>query len=212
MSEHDLSFDNYQFEHPVYTNQARDDRGNGLDWAESRRCGVQPHLPRCAMWTPPFVFSEEKLKHVLRVRAQRYIKHFSTTVAPEDWQELNRVATEVALRGHDIRPDAPASQHNMAALHIAAVKRAGGYLELQAAVAFRAWRLGQDSPTVANSVGLNPGAVRQILCRLKRIAQELGYETGAANHRRGAGYPKETKYQPNSKAEAEAPACRIAAD
>jgi hypothetical protein len=111
------------------------------------------------------------------------------------------VATQLALRGWKI--DASPVQHKNIVEHIAAVKRAGGYLELQAAIAFWAWRLGQESPTIATGVGLTPTNVRQALCRMKRIAFTLGFDTGAANHRRGATYPFD--YCRHKKAEAKSP-------
>jgi hypothetical protein len=189
MSEQGLHFDKHQFEHRVYSNDARDENGDGIDWAESRRVGVQEHKPRCAKWTPPFVYDAEKLKKVLLVRAWQYVYGRFAFSDDVEWEDINLKATARALRyEHQVSKTAPLIQHEIAKCHVNAVKRAGGYLELQAAIAFRAWRLGQDSVTVAESLGIPPTSVRQSLCRMKRIAFHLGYQTGAANHRRGPEY------------------------
>jgi hypothetical protein len=70
-------------------------------------------------------------------------------------------------------------------MHRDAIKRAGGYLELQAAIAFRAWRLGMDSVGVAETVGLSPQAIRQALWRMRYAAKQLGFEVGRAGHTAG---------------------------
>jgi DNA-binding CsgD family transcriptional regulator len=102
-----------------------------------------------------------------------------------NWQELNDTATKIALAGHEIRPDASAMQHTIAAAHKAAVQRAGGYLQLQASICYRRWALAEDSRTIADELGISRQHVRQSLYRLRVIAQRLGYETGPAGWCKG---------------------------
>jgi hypothetical protein len=106
---------------------------------------------------------------------------------------LNQQATAKALKGHKIGTDAAAIQHEIQASHKAAVRRAGGYLELQAAIAYRSWRLGQSSPIVAESVGMTAWAVRAVLNRLRVAARELGYDTGRAGHSAGKKRAKKNR-------------------
>jgi hypothetical protein len=124
----------------------------------------------------------QELRMVLLVRAWQYLHRDGTPPANSDWQEINREATTRALQKHKIRATVPLIQREMRARHVEAVVRAGGYLSLQAACAYRAWRLGQDSVTVAESLGVSPCAARVILQRLRDIARELGFDVGAPHH------------------------------
>jgi hypothetical protein len=143
------------------------------------------NLPRAARWIPPFVFSEEKLRRVLLVRAWRYA-HGQHQVPEEiNMAEIDKAATTKALRhGQHIRAEAPV-QRAWAQTHVDAVRRAGSFLALESAIVFRAYRLGQDSPTIGADLGLTPWAVRQHLNRTLRVARQLGFDCGTPNHSKG---------------------------
>ena len=133
-------------------------------------------------WVPPFALNNEQLQRVLLTRAWRYIHHVVSLPKDVEWQEVARTATEKALQPHNIKSGSPRIQKLMFVAHVSAVIRAGGLLQLWAAIAFRAWRLGQDSVAVGESLGVSPGAVRINLFRLRDIARSLGYDTGIPHH------------------------------
>jgi hypothetical protein len=133
-------------------------------------------------YIPPFAFNDEQLRHVLCSRAYRYVHHSQPVPMTWDYVAVNEEATVMALAGHEIEAGAPEVQHDIQDRHIAAIKRAGGYLELQAAIAWRSWREGMPSPAVAESLGVSPWMVRQALRRLRAIASKLGYEVGRRHH------------------------------
>jgi hypothetical protein len=152
----------------------------GLDYGDYGRMHTAERAPRHKDCVPPFAHDTEQLKKVLMLRALRYLR--GTTPIRElhnaDWEQLNRRATEKALRGYKIRSDAPRVQHEMQARHRASVRRAGGFLQLLAAIAYRAWRLGQDSVAVGESLGISPVNVRATLQRLRDSARQLGFDVG----------------------------------
>jgi hypothetical protein len=159
----------------------------GLAYEDYTRCHKEQHLGRQPQWVPEFALNANQLQIVLMVRAWHYvygIRQFSQN-EKEGWEELNRAATEKALRGRVIKAEADAEQFAKIDRHIEAVKRAGGYLQLQGAVAFRAWRLNQDSITVADSLGLTSMNVRVILQRLRNTAEQLGFPVGKHHPTRG---------------------------
>jgi hypothetical protein len=149
---------------------------------------------RIARWTPPFSLDTEKLRRVLLLDAYRYVYGPKpipellirrSTNAPIDMPELNKLATAKALRGYRVCDTASQQQHNQLDVFRAAVQRAGSYMALKSAIAFRAWRLGHNSVTIAGELGMRPGTVRQHLCRLLHIAQALGYDAGTPHPTRG---------------------------
>jgi hypothetical protein len=136
---------------------------------------------RNAKWIPPFALDAEKLRLVLRVRgwAAAYggMKRFNPEIP---YAMIDAMATARALRPTNIKSCETSKENN--SKHREAVRRAGTYLSLHAAIAFRAWRLGQNSVEVAAEIGLTPVNVRVSLERLKRIARELGFDTGENHH------------------------------
>jgi len=74
--------------------------------------------------------------------------------------------------------------------HIAAVSNSGGHMQLTATVMYRAWRLGWHSREIANEMGMTERAVVDILIKLARIADVLGYPT----------YPRRNDRQKNVRA------------
>ena len=136
---------------------------------------------------PAFAFNDEQLRLVLCHRAWRYVHHNGTPPEFWDYEAVNKMATEKALAGHDIDDAAPDRQREMQADHRKAVRRAGGYMELQASIAFKSWRLGMPSPEVAVACRVSPWMVRQSLRRLRGIAARLGFEVGRRHHSLRAG-------------------------
>jgi hypothetical protein len=131
---------------------------------------------------PPFAFSDDQLQTVLRHRAWRYVYQSKPTPKVWDYADVNAAATAKALAGHAIEPSASSVQHDNQEKHIEAVRRAGGYVELQAAIAWRAWREGNPSTDVASALRVSPWMVRQSLRRLRAIASRLGFDVGRRVH------------------------------
>jgi hypothetical protein len=150
-----------------------------------------------ASWVPPFAMNDGQLQKVLLIRAWRYVNGPSRLHKPNpdriNREAVNRAATKKALRGYTIRPDAPAIQHQAHAMHKEAVRRAGGYLQLLAAIAFRSWRLGMDSVAVADTLSTTPQAVRVHLWRCRDIAKQLGFEVGRPGHTAGMKWSQKNR-------------------
>ncbi len=183
----DLHFDRFQFAHcamPIrhaeYTAEGFQVT-EGLDWNDYSRMGVDSRALRNPMWTPPFAASTQKLRKVIVLRAQQYLYGGRGKAMPEkvDWQEVNQRATAKAL-ARQISPSASAYQHQILATHKNSIRRFT-YMGLQAAVAYRAWREGMNSVAIAETLGIAPWNVRQILYGLRKAAARLGFDTGAAH-------------------------------
>lgn len=162
----------------------------GISFDDYSRMQTHRHSSKPAAWVPPFAMNDSQLQKVLLIRAWCYVNGPRRLPIPDpasiNREEINRAATAKVLRGYTIRPDAPAIQHQAHAMHLESVRRAGGYLQLLAAIAFRAWRLGMDSVAVAESLGTSPQAVRVHLWRFRDAAKDLGFEVGRAGHSAGA--------------------------
>jgi hypothetical protein len=180
----DLNFDPHVFasrrQHPVaadYTQEGWTSNGVGFD--DFSRMNVHNRSGRHKKWTPAFAASPKKLRRVLLERGRLYISRGHPL---SDWQTINAAATKRALSPELFQncPDHKRGEHEA---HVTAVKRAGGYLELQAAIAYRAWLLGQNSIMVGESLGgMSPTTVRKNLHRLSEVARDLGYETFPRHH------------------------------
>jgi hypothetical protein len=136
-------------------------------------------------WVPAFSANDASLRLVIAQRLFNYtgLGYCRPRVPDElagDWKKLSALADahfeRIVRRNLDCPDD---SKIVWIAKHSASVRRAGGYAAMIAAVAYRCWRLGQDSVTVAQSLGITPGAVRQQLTRLLAIARKLGLECGS---------------------------------
>lgn len=180
-----LHFDSYQFEghhrnrpvHAEYTQEGW--TSNGLSYDDfTLQMHTQPGSvsTRHGRWIPAFAASNEKLRRVLLHKAWAYV-HNKHTTPTNDWKTVNAAATKRALGLLEMFQNCPTHKRGESVAHVAAVKHAGGYLELLAALAYRAWRLGQDSVGIAEALKISPQAVRVNLQRLCDVARELGYET-----------------------------------
>lgn len=153
---------------------------NGIAYEDRMQTAPSSVPLRHKRWTPAFAASDDKLRRVLLQRAWFYLHGDSgiLTSAHDDWKTINDAATKKALeRFQTSFQNCPAHKCRESVAHVAAVKRAGGYLELQAALTYRAWRLGHDSVGIAEALGMSPQSVRVNLQRICDTARKLGYET-----------------------------------
>jgi DNA-directed RNA polymerase specialized sigma24 family protein len=124
------------------------------------------HLP----YIPPFANDDQKLAQVLRERAWHFTHHLSTPCPPTlSLVLLNAAATQKAT-----------AESSKALRDV--VKRTGGYMELQAAIAYKSWRLGIEAKEIAKELGISSSQVRQISRRLRAEAAKLGYDCGKRHH------------------------------
>jgi hypothetical protein len=151
---------------------------SNIAYEDFSRMHRESHAARQSRWVPPFALNDKQLRRVLLVRCWRYVHNQTPVPANLNWKELDRAATAHTLQPHAILPTSPLVQKLMYASHVEAVLRAGGYLEFQAAITYRSWRLGQDSVTVADSLGISPQCVRVNLQRLRDIGRMLGFDCG----------------------------------
>src|SRR5262249_335586 len=170
---------------------------NGLAFEDYERMSSRSSsVPlRHRRWTPAFAASDEKLRRVLLCRGWLYLHGMAKLdSAPSDRETINAAATKKALELTKVSFSSCSVQkraENKA--HVAAVRRAGGYLELQSAIAYRAWRLGQNSVGVAEALGMTPMAVRVNLQRLCEVARRLGYDTFRRHFSFGRLRPKRNR-------------------
>jgi hypothetical protein len=193
-----LHFDQHQFAgrriQPVeaqYTSEGWSSNGIAFEDYE-RMSSRSSSVPlRHRRWTPAFAASNEKLQKVLKHRAWFYLHGcLSAATQPGDWKTLNAAATKKALESKVSFRNCSAHKRVENEAHMAAVKQAGGYLELQAAIAYRAWRLGQDSCAIAETLGMSPQGVRVNLQRICEVARKLGYDTFSRHFSFGRLRPK----------------------
>src|ERR1700722_250450 len=166
---------------------------NGLH-IKSRATAYEMRL----LYTPEFSKNDEQLKLVVAQQAYDYIKashagtrtFYNSERVPNGFL-LNRQALEdLAVKATDARKsyNVTGQQINLYR-HIMLNERHGGYVALRAAIAYKAWRLAKDANTIANELGMNHCAVRQILNRLCKVARRLGLETFPRHHSAFLGRP-----------------------
>jgi hypothetical protein len=137
-------------------------------------------------WTPAFAASDEKLRRVLLHRAWMYVHGAKAISTPADYKAIDAAATKKALELSKVHfINCPAHKRAENDAHMAAVRKAGSYLALQNAIAYRAWRLGQDSVAIGESLGMSPQAIRVNIQRLCNAARDLDYETFPRHHSLG---------------------------
>jgi len=142
------------------------------------------------LYTPEFSRSDEQLKLALAQQTFMYvcskwggIRDFfggGKRVPQElvDNRELLEKLATKALKNAKLSKDITWNHYQ----HIAWSEKHGGYLTLHASIAYKAWRLAQDSTTIANEMGMNPNAVRAMLARTCWAALRLGLETFPPHH------------------------------
>lgn len=173
----ELRFDRWQFDNrrsrPVSA-------ASGIDWSDyfrSMSMDDAPQLEGKLKWIPKFVHNNGQFRQVLMARARTYAHVSNPWGCPDgrSWQDLEVACTKLAL-GITYSRNCNDFQRNLIDRHKAAVQKAGGYLALQAAVAFHYWRRAQSSVAVAEILGISPQAVRQAASKLLDVARELGIE------------------------------------
>lgn len=178
----DLHFDPYQFANrsafPVSAETS-------IAFSDYRTMHTELHKAKPAAWVPPFALNDKQLQQALLLRVFRYVHNGEIMPQYVDREKLNRAATAKALKGNNVAASAPAIQREMVRKHRSAVRKAGGFLQLHAAIAFRAWRLGMNSVEVAESLSMTPQAARQALWRLRDVAKELGFDVGRTGYTAG---------------------------
>ncbi|HEY2390275.1 MAG TPA: hypothetical protein VGK22_03805 [Candidatus Angelobacter sp.] len=184
----DLNFDHHQFEGDAYPVSAK----TCITFEDYRSMQTATRCAAPVAFVPPFALNDKQLQRVLLKRAWGYI--YGGLPMPEaiNREELNEAATAKATRGYAICKTASPIQQEQADRHMAAVSRAGGFLQLHASIAFRSWRLGMDSVSVAATLAMTPAAVRQALWRMRAVAKKLGYEVGRAGYTAGTTRPRGT--------------------
>jgi DNA-binding CsgD family transcriptional regulator len=184
MSTRGVQFDDWQFQGRYQTRAVSVQ--TKLSFDDYSRSMQTQHRAQRRMWTPPFALDDRLLRRVLLARAWRYRHHGTPLPANADWQQVNRDATAKALEPHQIKATSPLIQKQMYTMHVRAVIKAGSYLALQSSIAYKRWRLGEDSVQIAEELGISPNAVRIGLARLRDIAKKLGFDIGQEHHSRGS--------------------------
>jgi hypothetical protein len=129
---------------------------------------------RTQRWIPAFYTNDAQLRAVLAkavigyiVRSARVPENLNTDLA-----NLQRLAL-----GRQVRVEEAEHCWNATIEHLNAVRTAGSYLALLAAISYRAWRLAWHNRDVAESIGLTAEGVKRILRRLVLYGEEMGFET-----------------------------------
>lgn len=149
---------------------------------------------RCSLRNPKFIpawaNNDKQIRHVLAQRSWQYLgKHGSSCagIVPEAIAANRALITylvdkyfqKVARRDGGWDNISDGKNHEK---HVEVVSQHGGFLALQCAVIYRAYRLGQRSPDIAEELGVTRCAVRQWLLAANQAARVLGYETFPARH------------------------------
>ena len=134
---------------------------------------------------PPFAANDEQLADVIAHRCWQYCQGGKKQMPDLDKKQLKHLATLKLNRIKDKPRNGTdrwgGDQHEKHQLHIANMERIG-YVQMQAAVAYRSWRLNWPSTEVAASLGLTPWNVRIMLYRLVAVAKKLGYPVNQRRH------------------------------
>jgi len=186
-----LRFDRWQFDgrraRPVRRYSSRDENVTGLSYEDYAHMGQQRRGGAGALhFIPDFTQNDKKLRLALAQYAWAYVGSGGTRVPDSlagDWKALKRFVDARTARGSNLSKDCPAGQR---AQYEAFRKSASGkWLERLAGVAYRTWRLREDSVAIADALGITPVAVRQIRWRILRTAEALGFDIGTLGRLRG---------------------------
>jgi len=187
-----LRFDRFQFDgrraRAVRRYSSRDENVTGLSYEDYAHMGQQKRGGASALhFIPDFTQNDKQLRLVLAQYAWQYIGGNTTRVPDsfvENWQALKQLVDARTARGNKLTKNCSDAQR---AQYEAYRKSASGkWLERLAGVAYRTWRLRQDSVACADALGITPMAVRQIRWRILRTAEALGFDIGTLGHlRRG---------------------------
>jgi len=132
--------------------------------------------PRQRHWIPTFANDDKLLRLVVAQRIWRYAYLGTGRVPDELANELDaliKVSDEGTKKFLGLQFNSLYMLESQFR-HKSAVEHAGNYVSLLMNAAYRAWRLRWNSVDVAESLGLAPNHVRQILARLRWAARSLG--------------------------------------
>jgi hypothetical protein len=188
-----LHYDHHQFDRGRSSNRpvSSDSRISHEDYSGMHT--EAGFIPRSGKWIPKWSLNDSKLQHVISNRLYRYaiqcalLRHV-VLVIPEhlknDFPALQRMANQrfaKSLRSPR-KKRMPLVQHEIHQRHLDAVRAAGGYAQLETAIAYRSFRLGWKSKDIAESLGVTPEKVRQSILRLRIAARLLGFEKNEPRH------------------------------
>lgn len=185
-----LHFDPYQFygrpTRPISCTWRRDADGilvpvsTGIGFDDYNRMGPQQrHVAATLHFVPEFTQNDKQLRLVLAQYAWAYLGNGRTRVPDsivESWHELKRFVDARTARGNVLTKNCPAGQRRQYETYRKSSQ--GKWFERLAGVAYRTWRLRQDSVAIAEALGITPVTVRQIRWRILRAAAQLGFDIG----------------------------------
>jgi hypothetical protein len=134
------------------------------------------HRSRVSAWSQ----NEKQFQHVLAQRVWRFCG--KSGFVPEkyinDRAALSKLADKCVAKQekNEVWKQVPPAQRLLHETHMAAIRRAGGFMQLQALLMWRAYRDLQDSVQIAESLGITPANARQSIFKANQIARTLGYE------------------------------------
>ncbi len=175
------SFDHFDL-HQFWKRGLAVTRETGIAFSDYDRMHTSYRSTLRKVPAPLFAANDKQLADVIAHRCWRYA-HGGCRQMPEvDKKQLKRMTTLQLKQIKDQRRGGEGSDQDYRhQVHVLNVQRIG-YVQMQAAVAYRSWRLNQPSTEVAASLGLTAYNVRIMLWRLVEVAEKLGYETVRRKH------------------------------
>jgi hypothetical protein len=180
----------------------------GVSYDDYSRMQTGDHAPaRRRCWTPEWAASDKTMRHVLAQRCWAYSGRYCnrnktrSVLVPNslvnDHAALNKRVNDLVAKCN--WKNVHGAQLAIHQEHLAAIKSAGSYLALQCAVLYRAYRLGENSTTIGEGLGISPAVVRQILARCNDAARLLGYECCARHWSTGSKRPHKMRVREKEK-------------
>ena len=175
------SFDHFD-SHQFWKRGLAVTRETGIAFTDYSRMHHEARSTRRKVPAPPFAANDKQLADVIAHRCWRYAHGGCRQMPKLDKKQLKRMTTLQLKQIKDQRRGGEGSDQDYRhQVHVLNVQRIG-YVQMQAAVAYRSWRLNQPSTEVAASLGITPWNVRQMIWRLVLVARKLGYETVRRKH------------------------------
>jgi hypothetical protein len=137
-------------------------------------------------WTPNFVFNDKQLRRVIAERVWRSGRGGRAAVKkmPEDLaNDLDALKTYTEKHGwatHNATSDARSVE--LKRRHLENVTTHGSYVSVICNIAYLAWRAGFTSKDIAEKLNVSRELVRVNLCRMRRLAEDLGFDAAIVPH------------------------------